>query len=198
MPRITNEARDARRAQILNAARACVRKHGLEAVSMEMIIARSGLSTGAVYRYFKGKDDIISAAIRAGTAGLVAALQPVVEQANPPALPELVGQILQRVIAYQGQGDVDLGGVFLHGWSHAQTHDALKADVAAAYSALGDQYAVACRRLQAAGRLAADVDPEAAAQLVQSICLGFMAQRALTGRGDVETHVRAVADLSRC
>jgi len=29
---------------------------------MEMIIARSGLSTGAVYRYFKGKDEIIEAA----------------------------------------------------------------------------------------------------------------------------------------
>jgi AcrR family transcriptional regulator len=54
MPRITDERREARRHQVLEAARACLAEHGLEAVSMEMIIARSGLSTGAVYGYFKG------------------------------------------------------------------------------------------------------------------------------------------------
>src|ERR1700733_13112342 len=59
MPRITEERREARREQILEAARSCLQEHGLEAVSMEMIIARSGLSTGAVYGYFKGKDEII-------------------------------------------------------------------------------------------------------------------------------------------
>ena len=29
-------------------------------MATEMIIARSGLSTGAVYGYFKGKDEIIA------------------------------------------------------------------------------------------------------------------------------------------
>jgi len=53
--RITEERRNARREQIIDAARSCVQEHGLEAVTMEMIIARSGLSTGAVYRYFKGR-----------------------------------------------------------------------------------------------------------------------------------------------
>ena len=48
MPRITEERREARQEQILEAARACLQEHGLEAVSMEMIITRSGLSTGAV------------------------------------------------------------------------------------------------------------------------------------------------------
>jgi len=56
MPRITDERREARREQILEGARACLQEHGLEAVSMEMIISRSGLPTGAVYGYFKGKD----------------------------------------------------------------------------------------------------------------------------------------------
>jgi AcrR family transcriptional regulator len=62
-PRITAKRREARREQILEAARACLQEGGLEAVSMEMIIARSGLSTGAVYGYFKGKDEIINAVV---------------------------------------------------------------------------------------------------------------------------------------
>ena len=55
MPRITDERREARREQVLDAARACLHEHGLEAVSMEMIIARSGLSTGAVLRLLQGQ-----------------------------------------------------------------------------------------------------------------------------------------------
>ena len=75
MPRITDDQREARREQVLEAARACLQEHGLEAVSMEMIIARSGLSTGAVYNHFKGKDQIISAMVTEGTAAMAEQLR---------------------------------------------------------------------------------------------------------------------------
>lgn len=38
-----------------------------------MIIARSGLSTGAVYRYFKGKDELIRAVVTAAASEIGAA-----------------------------------------------------------------------------------------------------------------------------
>ena len=38
-----------------------------------MIIARSGLSIGAVYRYFKGKDELIRAAVRTAAGEIGAA-----------------------------------------------------------------------------------------------------------------------------
>ena len=72
-----DERRQARQEQVLDAARACLQEHGLEAVSMEMIIARSGLSTGAVYGYFKGKDQIINAVVAEGTAAMADDLAPV-------------------------------------------------------------------------------------------------------------------------
>jgi AcrR family transcriptional regulator len=77
MPEITDERRAARRQQTLDAARACLQDRSLEAVSMEMIIARSGLSTGTVYGYFKGKDDIINAVISDGTAAMSRQLAPI-------------------------------------------------------------------------------------------------------------------------
>src|SRR5215831_19269958 len=95
MPRITEEHREARREQILDAARACMLEHGLEAVSMEMIIARSGLSTGAVYRYFKGKDEIIEAAITAAAREIGAAVAPILA---PPA-PGHPAQLLEKLLA---------------------------------------------------------------------------------------------------
>src|SRR5215468_11207240 len=94
MPRITEERREARRQQILDAARACVLEHGLEAVSMEMIIARSGLSTGAVYRYFKGKDEIIGAAITETAGEIAAAVAPILASPRTPLPAELVERLL--------------------------------------------------------------------------------------------------------
>jgi AcrR family transcriptional regulator len=54
----------------------------------------NGLSTGAVYRYFTGKDEIMSAAVAAGTAGLAQAIAPILADPDPPALPEFVGQLI--------------------------------------------------------------------------------------------------------
>jgi AcrR family transcriptional regulator len=123
MPRITDERRAARREQVLEAARACLQEHGLEAVSMEMIIARSGLSTGAVYGYFKGKDDIISAVVTEGTAAMGRQLVPILKDPEPRPLPELMEQLL-RTIADFGQDKhdgIDRLLVALHGWSHSQS-----------------------------------------------------------------------------
>jgi AcrR family transcriptional regulator len=199
MPRITDERREARREQILEAARACLQEHGLEAVSMEMIIARSGLSTGAVYGYFKGKDDIISAVVTEGTAALGRQLVPILKDPEPRPLPELMEQLL-RTIADFGQDKhdgIDRLLVALHGWSHSQSDPGLQATTRAAYRSQRELLADTVRRWQAAGTLDPGADPEGVAQLLQSIILGFAAQRALAGDADVQAHVGALQALTR-
>src|ERR1700689_3706861 len=99
MPRISEERREARRDQILEAARACLQEHGLEAVSMEMIIARSGLSTGAVYGYFKGKDEIINAVVTDGTAAMGRQLVPILTSPGPPPA-RLMEQLLAAIAGF--------------------------------------------------------------------------------------------------
>jgi TetR/AcrR family transcriptional regulator, transcriptional repressor of aconitase len=198
MPRITEERRVARREQVLEAARACLEEHGLEAVSMEMIIARSGLSTGAVYGYFKGKDDIINAVVTEGTAAMAADLAPVLRNPEPPPLPQLVGQVLRTMANFGRQkGDVDRLLASIHGWSHSQTDPKLKAATRASYSGLRKLFAEAVKRWQAAGTFDAEVDPEDMAQLLTSITLGFVAQRALAGSAGIPAHVTALESLTR-
>src|SRR5580658_4167973 len=127
MPRITDERRETRREQVLEAARACVQEHGLEAVSMEMIIASSGLSTGAVYGYFKGKNEIISAVVTEGTAQLAEELLPILKNPEPPPLPELVGQVLNAIVVFgPRRRGIDRLLVSIHGWSHSQSDPKLK------------------------------------------------------------------------
>jgi AcrR family transcriptional regulator len=197
MPRITDEQREARREQVLEAARACLQEHGLEAVSMEMIIARSGLSTGAVYGYFKGKGQIISAMVTEGTAAMAEQLRPVITNPDPPPLPEFVGQLLRAVVDFdrQKKADIDRLLVSLHGWSHSQSDPGLKAATRTSYSRLARGLADVVRRWQAAGSLDPAADPKAVAELLTSITLGFVAQRALAGGANVEAHVSALDAL---
>lgn len=61
MPRVSQDYRDARQAQILDAARRCFLREGFHETSMQDLFAESGLSAGAVYRYFASKDEVILA-----------------------------------------------------------------------------------------------------------------------------------------
>jgi TetR/AcrR family transcriptional regulator, transcriptional repressor of aconitase len=198
VPRITDERREARREQVLEAARACLQEHGLEAVSMEMIIARSGLSTGAVYGYFKGKDQIINAVVIDGMAAMAEDLAPVLSNPEPPPLPEFVGQVLRAVVGFgrHKKGDIDRLLVSLHGWSHSQSDLELKAATRASYSGLRKLFADAVRRGQVAGTFDVALDPEGMAELLTSITLGFVAQRALAGSADVTAQVAALGALT--
>jgi AcrR family transcriptional regulator len=199
MPRITEERREARREQVLEAARACLQENGLEAVSMEMIIERSGLSTGAVYGYFKGKNQIINAVIVEGTAQMAEDLAPVLMNPDPPPLPEFVGQVLDTVdnFGHHKKGGIDRLLVSLHGWSHSQSEPSLRAATRVSYAGLRSLFADAVRRWQVAGKFNAEADPESVAELLTSITLGYVAQRAMTGSADVAAHVDALESLTR-
>lgn len=196
MPKLSEAARGQRRARIMDAARACVDEHGLEAVSMEMIIARTGMSTGTVYRYFTGKDDVISAAVLDGTEGLASVLLPLLTQDAPPPPGEFMGQILHVILGYGDRGRVDLTRVALHGWSHSQSDPALQAAVRGVQLAVRERFAEVCRRWQAAGVVAPGCAPEAVAQLMLSVTLGFIAQRTLAGEADISAHVAAITALA--
>jgi len=201
MPRITDERREARRQQILDAARACMLEHGLEAVSMEMIIARSGLSTGAVYRYFKGKDEIIEAAIATAAREIGAAVAPLLASPEPGLPSELVGRLLDAWVSYSRSGmgaaaGLDRMPAALHGWSYAQTDPELKAALRAGLQGFRELCVPLIRRWQTDGVVSAAADPNALAQLILSIWLGFVAQRSLTGDADVQAHADALAALT--
>lgn len=60
-PKVQEDYRDARRAQILEAAAECFLKKGFHRTTMQDIFEASGLSAGAVYNYFEGKDEIVAA-----------------------------------------------------------------------------------------------------------------------------------------
>ena len=61
-PKVTEEHVEARRQQILEAAFACFAREGFHQTTMKDICREAGLSAGAVYGYFRSKEEIIETA----------------------------------------------------------------------------------------------------------------------------------------
>lgn len=74
MPKVSQEHRDARRAQILQASAACFERKGYQRTTMADIIKESGLSAGAIYVYFAGKQDIVRAVAQESITARVEAI----------------------------------------------------------------------------------------------------------------------------
>jgi AcrR family transcriptional regulator len=97
MPRVSDEHLAARRRQILEAALVCFSRDGFHRTSMQDIFGESGLSPGAVYRYFKGKEEIVQAIAAETLAGFADALQ-----AGDPGPPrEVLGRLFDAIEAVE-------------------------------------------------------------------------------------------------
>src|ERR1700733_3965446 len=104
MPRVRQAHLDARRAQIIDAARARFASHGFARTSMPDLVEASGLSIGAIYRYFASKDEIVTAiceqASRAFPAELTApAVQEFLEHIRAMAREEGHARLVAQIYA---------------------------------------------------------------------------------------------------
>lgn len=61
MPKVSEAHLEARRQQIMDASLVCFAREGFHRTTMQDIVAETGLSPGAIYRYFESKDEIIEA-----------------------------------------------------------------------------------------------------------------------------------------
>jgi AcrR family transcriptional regulator len=68
VPRLSEKTRAKRREHILASAWACFSRNGFHATSMDDVIAATGMSSSAVYRDFRSKDEIIDATADEGLA----------------------------------------------------------------------------------------------------------------------------------
>ncbi|WP_174735228.1 TetR/AcrR family transcriptional regulator [Mesobacillus harenae] len=57
-PIVSEEYKEKKKKEILQSALACFAKKGYEVATIDDIVAQSGISKGAIYNYFKSKDEI--------------------------------------------------------------------------------------------------------------------------------------------
>jgi AcrR family transcriptional regulator len=98
MPRVTQEHLDTRRKQILRAATVCFARKGFHATSMPDIFAEVGLSSGAVYRYFPGKQAIIKELLQSAMRPVLDALSEATHAEPPLTVPQIIDLIHREMI----------------------------------------------------------------------------------------------------
>lgn len=89
MPKVSDAHLDARRRQITAAARALFADQGFARTTMADVVSASGLSNGAVYRYFPSKAELVLAVI-ADRDGLLEGLPP----------KESAAELIDRLVGY--------------------------------------------------------------------------------------------------
>ncbi len=97
MPKVSEDHLEQRRQQILDAARRCFGRKGFHRTSMQDVFAESGLSAGAVYRYFKSKDDIVRAIATEGQMIIGGLVEEIVNEEPLPPLSEVMRRVCERL-----------------------------------------------------------------------------------------------------
>ena len=178
MPRVSQEHLDARRQQIIDAARIRFADRGFAGTSLTDIMRESGLSNGAIYRYFASKDEIIAAVCEQA------------HQALPHTLdPEGVTAFLQKVRTM----------------AHDQGHARLTAQIIAEATVTPELAEIVDRQLQELREAVAHLLPHtderhrtSSAEAFVAICSGYSQQLAIRGDLDPAPFANAIiASLGR-
>jgi len=193
MPRVSNEHLAARRQQIMDAARACFARNGFHATSMQDVIAEAGLSVGAVYRYFKSKEDLVTAIAEEVITPIAKTVEQIVVTEPTPTLDEAVRRALTLL-----EPQMRPGGMFplaIQVWAEALRNPQLRAFLDRIFTMMRGHFVELARRNQAIGRLPADADPFGVGSAVTALIPGYGLQRVLLGEPDIPTFLAGVRTL---
>lgn len=193
MPRVSEEHLERRRQQILDAAQLCFARKGFYDTSMQDVFAESGLSAGAVYRYFKSKDEIVAAL---ASQTIVPVRTVLVEGMRSDPLPtpaELIRTVAVEVIRHSGpDGLVRLAP---QAWALALTNDEVGEFVRTTMRGLREAWRAYAERMVAHGWLPPDTDTDAVAMTLLSLLPGFILQHLILGDVAADTIARGVDAL---
>jgi TetR/AcrR family transcriptional regulator, transcriptional repressor of aconitase len=195
MPKISDEQRQARRDQILAAAWRCFARSGIHATSMEEIIREADLSAGAVYLYYKGKDELILAAIETYMSELRGLLLPLLTMETPLPPAAFAREITAAISSHTRRKGLDLNVIILMCWSEAQSNPKVKKFVAGFQLKYREALVRVVHIWQKQGHLAKTGTPEDIGKALLSFFLGFIVQSALIGRMEPATAARGMAGL---
>ncbi len=183
----------ARREQILAAARTCFLRNGLHTTSMQDLIREAGLSVGAVYRYFKSKNEIINAIADGIAGGVTQRLHEIAETEPPLPLPETMSRVLEIIDEQVGpDGNFPLA---LQVWAEATLDPAIGAIVRERYAGMRAAFRTMAARAAERGELPPDCDLDAVSSALFGMVPGFALQRLLLGEPDRETYLAGVRAL---
>ena len=196
MPKIAEEARAARRDQIIAAAAECFTRSGYHVTTMADIAEAAGVSKGTPYLYFPGKEALFIALYEEWDCALAARVDAAVGELPEPARgsPRVVLAAVASAIAAHVTGNPQTCRVLMEATTLAAYEPAIAATVRTADAASLGQLTGLFQAGIAAGQWPPGTDPALQARLFTAGLYGLMAQwHTAPGSFSLETAMAALA-----
>src|SRR5882724_2536942 len=126
MPRLSEQTRATRRRHILTSAWGGFSRNGYHATSMDDVIAATGMSSSAVYRYFSGKDELIDATAGEGLVLIRDLFASALTEDPAPTPRDILNLLVNDVRRHTENPDYDLSRIAIQSWAEAMRRPTLR------------------------------------------------------------------------
>ena len=193
MPKVLPEYLEQRRQQILEAAAGCFARRGFHQSTMQDICDEAELSPGAVYRYFRSKEEIIAGIAELNSSQNAVLVEGAMAKDNTmAAFDELVRAFFLEADPEKLEKQCALLVELI---SEAPRNEAIRQSLSRTSAPVRDRLAELARQSQARGDISAELDPEAVARTMAAVYHGFITQRLVDPDLDVKAYAAAARAL---
>src|SRR6202035_1437706 len=175
MPRLSEKTREKRRQHILTSAWRCFSRDGFHATSIEDVIAATGMSSSAVYRYFRSKDEIIRASAEIGVERVGDIFVALLDRDPCPTPAETLALLVDELHTRTANPEYDMTRVALQTWAEALRDPPLRG--------------------RADGHIPADANTKAVAATIFSLMHGLIVMHHLVEDVPADVLLRGVSSL---
>ena len=171
MPKVSEAHLEARRNQILEAAALCFSRDGFQATTIQAICDEAELSTGAVYRYFNSKDEIIAAIAEMGRQ----TTQHILEKARVADNANLsLAQMMAASLEVVHSPETDMSNrLSLLLWGEALRVPRISELLVEALANLAQPFRAEVQQGQQRGEVSHSLDPAAVSRVLVALNIGF-------------------------
>ncbi|MBA0049734.1 TetR/AcrR family transcriptional regulator [Streptomyces sp. AJS327] len=184
MARVSQAHLDARRQQIIAGARRCFTRNGFHATSMQDVFRETELSSGAVYRYFGSKEELIQAVAAEAFSSMRDAFASATQETPVLPLDEVLSRVFSHVLADQarraGAGSTGaFAELILQVWGECLRSEPLAMTLRQGYEDMRAAWSELVRAYQDAGQLPAGVPTDHVVRTLMALVQGYIVQQAL-------------------
>lgn len=197
VPKMPDAHLAARRDQILTAAMRRFANGGFHSTGMAEVIAESGLSAGAVYRYFASKEELIRAIVQERVLPPAAdAFGAAIDSGLDDPAEAVVAAI--GIVETVGQRDgIDITRIAMQAWAEALRNPQIHQIAREAYVTMRGYFTAVATRALEAGKVGAGSTPDEVAKAMFSMVVGYVMQRLVTQDVAERDYAAAVRALLR-
>lgn len=193
MPKVSEAYSAARRQQIIEAAYRCFARKGFHQTTMREIYEEAGLSPGAVYHYFDGKDAIIRASFEFDRERSLDLFEQAA--ASPDPLQALRGLVEFFFQGLESAAALGAGRVNVQGWGEALVNPVLLDSVRSGFDGYLDALTTTVQNAQGTGQIEPGVDPQMVGRMFLSLYFGMELQKALFPEIEIGLYRSAIERL---